>query len=103
MAVGDARPEPLASQRPSTQPGHVGGCSGLVEEDQPFWIKIKLALKPRLAPLQDIGAVLLQRMCGLFFTVMLQASGASALPTTEEELETANKVIDELGKIRSGQ
>src|SRR4051794_39932435 len=32
-----------------------------------------------------------------------KASGASALPTTEEELETANKVIDELGKIRSGQ
>jgi len=67
MAAWDARPEPLASQRPSTQPGHVGGRSGLVDEDQPSRIKIKLARKPRLAPLADVRPVLLGGMRRLFF------------------------------------
>jgi len=49
------------------QPGHVGGRSGLVDEDQPSRIKIKLARKPRLAPLADVRPVLLGGMRGLFF------------------------------------
>jgi hypothetical protein len=66
MAVWDARPEPLASQGPSPQAGHVGGRPGFVDEGQPCLIKVELALEPRLAPRHDIGTVLLQCMRGLF-------------------------------------
>jgi hypothetical protein len=43
---------------------------GLVDEDQTFGIEIKLAFEPGLAPLQDVGAVLLDRVRRLFLRVM---------------------------------
>ncbi len=56
----------LALRRTSTQAGHVGGRACLVNEDQPFGIELELVLEPRLAPLQDVGPVLLGGVGGLF-------------------------------------
>jgi len=46
---------------------HVGGGPCLVDEDEAVGIEIELALEPILAALQDIRAVLLARVRGLFF------------------------------------
>jgi len=62
-----ANAQPPTARRPPITPGHVGGRSGLVDEDQPSRIKIKLARKPRLAPLADVRPVLLGGMRRLFF------------------------------------
>jgi hypothetical protein len=51
-------------------PRHVGGCPGLVDEDQPLGVEIKLALEPCLPPLQDVGPILLRRVTGLFLRVI---------------------------------
>jgi hypothetical protein len=51
-------------------PSHVGRSPGLVDKDQAFGIEIDLAFEPGLAPLQDVGAVLLGGVGGLFLRVM---------------------------------
>jgi len=66
MALWDAGAQPLALRSASAPPGHVGRRTRLVDADQPFRIEVGLALKPVLAPLQDIGAILLGRVGGLF-------------------------------------
>ena len=43
---------------------------GLVDKDQAFGIEIGLAVEPGLAPLQDVGAVLLGRVRRLFLRVI---------------------------------
>ena len=43
---------------------------GLVDEHQPVRIEIELALEPVLAPLQDVGAVLLGGVRRLFLRVI---------------------------------
>lgn len=49
-----------------------GGTSpGLINEDQPFRIEIGLDIEPLLSSCQDIGAILLRRVSGLFFHVIL--------------------------------
>jgi hypothetical protein len=50
--------------------GHVRLGPGFVDEDQALWIEIELPLEPFAALAQDIRAVLLGRMCGLFFRVI---------------------------------
>jgi hypothetical protein len=52
------------------QAGHRGGCPGLVEEDEPLGIEIELALEPGEPLREDVGAILLGRMRGLFFSVI---------------------------------
>jgi hypothetical protein len=49
---------------------HVGRGPGLVDEDEPLRIEIKLVLEPSFASDQDVGAVLLGRVRGLFLRVM---------------------------------
>ena len=51
-------------------PRHV--CAGLsvVDEDQLRRVKIELAVEPRLASLQDIGAILLGGVVDLFLLVI---------------------------------
>jgi len=49
----------LAASAAAMTPRHVGRCPGLVDEDQPLGIEIELAIEPRLALLQDVGAILL--------------------------------------------
>lgn len=50
--------------------GHGGGGPGLVDEHQALRIEIGLAIEPGPALPQDAGAVLLDRVAGLFFRVM---------------------------------
>jgi hypothetical protein len=51
-------------------PRHVRRCPGFVDEDQLVGVEIKLALEPFLTLLQDVGAILLGRMAGLFLRVI---------------------------------
>src|ERR671938_331933 len=64
-------PQPPTPGCPSVTPGHVGGSPSLVDEHQPRGIKIQLALEPGLAPLADVGPVLLGGMRRLFLRVIL--------------------------------
>jgi hypothetical protein len=59
MAMGNGRPASLSAGGSSTQPGHLRGCRGLVDEDKPLGIEIELAVEPGYAAAQDIGALLL--------------------------------------------
>src|SRR5690606_10806240 len=43
--------------------------AGLINEDQLRWVEIELNVEPGAAALQDVGAILLQCMCGLFLNV----------------------------------
>src|SRR3954451_5840030 len=70
LRLHHANPQTPTPQRSSVAPGHVGGGPGLVDEDQPLGIEIQLALEPRLAPLSDVGPVLLFRVSGLFLRVI---------------------------------
>jgi hypothetical protein len=74
MSMRDASPQPLTLRRAAAQAGHVGGRAGLVDENQSGRVKIELALKPRLALLQNVGPVLLGGVGGLFLTVRPQRS-----------------------------
>jgi len=59
----------FAAERPASQAGHLGGQAGLIDEDKPLGIEIRLPVEPVLAPLQDVRAFLLQCVCGLFLNV----------------------------------
>jgi hypothetical protein len=59
VPMRNADPQALATRGATIAPGHVGGRPCLVDEHQTLRVKIELALEPRLAPLQDIRAVLL--------------------------------------------
>ena len=74
MTVRNAGPESLASWSAATTPGHVGRCPGLVDEHQTIRIEIELGIEPVPAPLQDVQAVLLGRVRGLFLNVRPQRS-----------------------------
>lgn len=50
--------------------GHVGRRPGLVDEDEPFGIEIGLGVEPGAAPAQDVRAILLDGVAGLFFRVI---------------------------------
>lgn len=70
MTVRKAHPQPFASGAASMRAGHVGRRPGLVEEDQAFRIEVELTVEPVLPLGQDVGAVLLDRVAGLFFRVI---------------------------------
>src|SRR5881392_2727929 len=59
---------------PAPRPRHSRGGPGLVYKDETFGFEVRLCLKPRPAPLQDIGTVLLGRVRGLFFSVIRRRS-----------------------------
>jgi hypothetical protein len=70
VAVRDADTQAFAAAAAAVGASHVGRSPGLVDEDQAFGIKIELAFEPGLAPLQDVGALLLGRVRRLFLRVM---------------------------------
>jgi len=70
VSKGDAGAQALAVTAAAIAPRHVGRCPGLVDEDQLVGIEIELTLEPFLALLQDVGAILLCRMAGLFLRVI---------------------------------
>jgi hypothetical protein len=67
----DADPQPLAAPTAPVAARHVGGSPCLVDEDQPLGIEIELILEPLFATRQDIGAILLEGVRGLFLRVIL--------------------------------
>jgi hypothetical protein len=69
VAVRDADTKALAAAAAAVGSSHFGRGPGLVDEDQTFGIEIKLAFEPGLAPLQDVGSILLGRVRGLFLRV----------------------------------
>lgn len=58
MAVRNGRPASFAAQAAATQPRHLCGCCGLIDENQPLGVEIELAIEPASAAAQDIGALL---------------------------------------------
>jgi hypothetical protein len=66
MAMRDAGPEPFALPRTATSASHVGRCPGLVDKDETDGVEIKLIVEPVFPALQNIRAVLLRRVRGLF-------------------------------------
>jgi hypothetical protein len=59
MPVRHGGATPLSFQGAASQPGHLGRCAGLVDEDQSLRIKIRLGCEPSLAPGCDVGPRLL--------------------------------------------
>ena len=70
MAMREAHAQALALGAAAMAAGHVGRGPGLVDEDQALGIEIELAVEPVVPLLQDVGAVLLDRMPSLFLRVM---------------------------------
>ena len=70
VAMRDADAQAFAAAAAAVGARHFGRSPGLVDEDQTFGIKVKLAFEPGLAPLQNVGAVLLGGVRGLFLRVM---------------------------------
>jgi len=70
VAMRHAEPQAFPAPATALAARHVGGSPGLVDEDEPLRVQVQLAVEPGLALFQDIGAVLLGRVRGLFFQVM---------------------------------
>ena len=68
MAMWDGSSQSFAFGRAPKAARHIGGGPGLVDEDQLFRIEIELAFEPGLATFQNVGALLLGRVCGLFLS-----------------------------------
>lgn len=66
MAVRDRSTTTFSAKRLSANTGHFGAQAGLIDEDKPVGIEIELTIEPVPTALQEIGAFLLQCMCGLF-------------------------------------
>jgi len=70
VAVRDAGPQALAPPAAAMAARHVGRGPGFVDEDEAVRVEVELVLEPGLALLQDVGAILLGRVSGLFLRVI---------------------------------
>src|SRR5215203_5298190 len=70
---------------PAAQPGHVGGGPRLVDEHEAGRIEIELAVEPLFPSAQNIGAVLLGCMGGLFLSVRPARSRKVQIVPTDAE------------------
>ena len=70
MPMWHSGAQPLAARSPSIDPRHLGGGCRLVDEYQLLRVEVRLALEPCLALRQDVGAILLAGMRGLFLSVI---------------------------------
>ena len=70
MAVGNADPQSSPSPTAPAFARQIGGSPGFVNEDKLSRVEIELRPKPFLAPLQDVGALLLLGMRGFFLNVI---------------------------------
>ena len=86
MAVRDPGSEALALRRPAAQPGHVGGGPRLVDEHEPGRIEIELAVEPLFPSAQNVRAVLLGRVGGLFLNVRPARSRKVQMVPTDTEM-----------------
>lgn len=71
MAVWNGGSQTFAALAAAMCSRHVGRRPGLINEDEPVTIELALALAPGFPPRQDIRAILLGGMGGLFLRVML--------------------------------
>ena len=69
MTMRHAHAQALSARTPSMAARHLGRCPGLIHEHEPLGVEIELAIEPGLAPLQDVGPVLLAGVRGLFLRV----------------------------------
>src|SRR5215210_4961663 len=77
--------EALTLWRPAAQPGHVGGRPRLVDEHEAGRIEIELAVEPLFPSAQNVGAVLLGCMGGLFLNVRPARSRKVQIVPTDAE------------------
>jgi hypothetical protein len=70
VAVRHAGAQALAAPAAAMASRQVGRGPGLVDKEKAIRIEVELALEPGLAPLQDVGTILLRGMGGLFLRVM---------------------------------
>jgi hypothetical protein len=70
MSVRDANAQALAAPAAAAPAHHVCRGPGLVDEDEPLRVEIELALEPILPARQDVGAILLAGVRGLFLRVI---------------------------------
>ena len=66
MGVGDGGAKTPTAEGASVRSGHLRRGPGFIDEDQVVGPEVELSLEPLPAPRQDIGAVLLGRVRGLF-------------------------------------
>ena len=74
--------QPMADCRPAIQPDHVGLGPRLVDEDQPAWVKCRLALTPCRPRLCDVRPILLGGPQRLFFSVRPSRRNVSQIRPT---------------------
>ena len=74
MPVRNGRAAALAALGPASQPRKLGRKAGLIDENKMFRIKVWLALKPSLAPLGYVCAILLLGVRGFFLIVRSRRS-----------------------------
>ena len=70
VAVRETHPQACAAPTPSVAAGHVGRSPCFVDEDQTLGIEVGLGFEPGATLGQDVRAVLLDRVAGLFFRVI---------------------------------
>lgn len=66
VSVGNGADKALAEGATAAHSRHVGGCAGLVDEDQPGWIKTGLAFPPGLPGSLHIRSLLFGGVRGFF-------------------------------------
>jgi hypothetical protein len=77
----------------SAKPRHLRAQAGFINEDEPRWIEIELAVEPVLATLQEVWTLLLQCMCGLFLNVQprFRSQTSSALRPIDTDFCSRNR------------
>jgi hypothetical protein len=66
MTMRDGRTAALAPWGAATRTGHLGGRSGLIDEDQALGIEVRLRVEPSLALRGDVGPLLFVGVRGFF-------------------------------------
>jgi hypothetical protein len=66
MAVRHGRPAAFTAQSPPVTPGHLGRCTGFIDEHQPFRFKIDLGIEPGLPSAKNIRPLLFSGVRGFF-------------------------------------
>lgn len=93
MAVRDRGAASISARCPSAKPGHLRAQASFIDEDESRWIEVELAIEPVATTLQEVGALLLQCMCGLFLNVQprVRSQTSGALRPIETALPSRNR------------
>jgi hypothetical protein len=69
MSVRHGHAQALAAWAAAISPGHIGAGPALIDEHQAVGIEVELCFEPSFALGQDVRALLLGRVAGLFLCV----------------------------------